>query len=61
MPSGSVIRAKRSEGGRVDCAGDCGRRILLYYNPGGLCRKCTRIMKRGLLRRENRQKRGTYE
>lgn len=30
------------KGRRIDCAGGCGRRILPYYNPSFLCRKCSR-------------------
>ena len=57
MPRGSVVRAKK--GRRVDCVGNCGSRILLHYNSNGLCRRCDRIRKRGLLRATNRKARGT--
>ena len=54
------LRQKRTSGERrVDCYGDCGRRILLSFNPSGNCRKCTKLNKARALRMDNRKKRGT--
>ncbi len=44
---------------RVDCYGDCGRRILLFFNPDGYCRKCAKLNRARVLRMDNRKKRGT--
>lgn len=57
MPKATVVRADK--GRRVDCRGNCGSRILLHYNPNGLCRKCDRSRRRGLLRIDSRKARGT--
>ena len=54
---GSVIRASRDR--RQDCVGSCGRRVLIRFNPDGLCRKCKRALRRGALRTDNRRLRGT--
>ena len=54
---GSIVRASRDK--RQDCVGDCGRRILLRFNPDGLCRKCKRSMRRGAFRIDRRRARGT--
>lgn len=46
-----------SKGKRVSCAGGCGRRILLFYNPSNYCRKCSKKNRLAALKLDNKRKR----
>lgn len=44
---------------RIECGGDCGRRILYFFNPTGYCRRCAKKNRKRVLRIDNKRKRGT--
>jgi hypothetical protein len=42
---------------RLNCFGNCGKRILLRYNPSGFCRKCQRENAHKKLKAERKKER----
>jgi hypothetical protein len=51
------IKPNVFKGQRRDCFGGCGRRIALFYNPSGYCRKCQKRNALRALKLENKRRR----